>query len=79
MNEVNWREIFQLQEIPEPYTGLPTAPGECNQNCLEAKELVCVCRCHGRNHGARLKAAVQPLDQFNERDTTPLDVEVIVA
>jgi len=73
----NWREIFQVQTVEQPYTGLPTQPGECNANCQEAKELKCVCKCHGRNHGAALKAAVQRLDQFNEPEE--LEAAVIVA
>jgi hypothetical protein len=62
----NWREIFRMPEVSEPYKGLPTEPGDCNGNCLEAKELVCVCRCGGKNHGAALKKHVRPLDEFND-------------
>lgn len=75
--EKDWRELFQVQEIPEPYTGLPTQPGECNSNCQLAKELKCVCKCHGKNHGAALKQHIQPLDQFNEPQK--LELEVIAA
>ena len=40
--------------------------GECDGNCITAKELKCVCRCGGKNHGAALRRGVQPLDQLNE-------------
>ncbi len=66
MSEKDWREIFDVQEISEPYQGLPTQPGECNENCLSAREIKCTCRCGGKNHGAHLKAHVQPLEHFNE-------------
>jgi hypothetical protein len=74
MESRDWREIFQVQQAEEPYH-VETDPGECNENCLEAKELKCVCRCGGRNHGAHLKKTVQPLDRFNEPQK--LEVEVI--
>jgi len=77
MTEKDWREIFDVQGISESYSPLPTQPGECNANCLEARELICVCRCGGKNHGAHLKAHVQPLDRFNEPEE--LAAEVIVA
>lgn len=31
-----------------------------------AKEIKCVCRCGGKNHGAALKKHIQPLDQFKD-------------
>lgn len=40
--------------------------GECNANCLMAREIKCVCRCKGKNHGAHLKKAVKPLDEFED-------------
>lgn len=71
-NEKDWRGIFQVQEI-DNFTNETETPGECNGNCLMAKELKCVCRCGGKNHGAALKKGVQPLDQFNE----PKELEVM--
>lgn len=68
MREVNWREIFQVQEVEKPYNGLPTEPGECNSNCQYAKEIKCTCKCGGKNHGAALKKHVKPLGDFSERD-----------
>lgn len=32
--------------------------GRCDAKCYEAEELKCDCVCHGRNHGAGLKQAV---------------------
>ena len=63
--ETDWREIFQVEQIEKPFH-VETEASECNGNCWTAKELKCVCRCGGKNHGAHLKAAVQPLDRFNE-------------
>ncbi|MGA8856738.1 MAG: hypothetical protein WB643_06170 [Candidatus Bathyarchaeia archaeon] len=74
--ETDWREMFRV-ELAEEKTHFETDPGDCNANCLEAKELICVCRCGGKNHGAALKKHVQPLDQFNEPEE--LEVEVIAA
>jgi len=73
----DWRELFTVEQLPEDYSPLPTQPGECNSNCQLAKELVCVCRCGGKNHGAHLKAHVRPLDRFNEPQQ--LEAEVIAA
>jgi hypothetical protein len=64
--EVNWREIFQVQEV-DNYKLETETIGECNGNCLDAKELICVCKCHGKNHGAHLKACIKPLDTFIEK------------
>lgn len=61
MSEVDWREIFRVEATDEKGQ-VETGPGECNANCLEAKEIKCVCRCQGKNHGARLKEHVAPLD-----------------
>lgn len=61
--ERNWREIFQVQEVNN-YELKTETVGDCNENCLEAKELKCVCKCHGKNHGAALKACVKPLDTY---------------
>jgi hypothetical protein len=72
--EKDWRELFSVQEIPEPYRGLPTESGECTANCQLAKEIKCVCRFGGTNHGAALKKHVQPLDQFNEPRELELEV-----
>jgi hypothetical protein len=65
MMEKNWRGIFTVETI-EPEFHIKIAPGECDANCLEAKELACVCKCGGRNHGAALRAHVKPLTQFNQ-------------
>lgn len=61
----DWRQIFQVEQLEKPWH-INTEPGECNANCQLAKELICVCRCHGRNHGAALKKNVRPLDEFND-------------
>jgi len=74
--EKDWREMFAVEPADEKVT-FQTEPGDCNANCQMAKELVCVCKCKGRNHGAHLKAHVQPLDTFNEPQQ--LAVEVIAA
>ena len=54
MPEKDWRTIFQVEQVEQPFH-VETEASECNGNCLEAKELVCVCKCKGRNHGAALK------------------------
>jgi hypothetical protein len=63
--ERDWRGIFQVQQVEKPFN-LPTEAGDCNANCLEAKELKCTCKCHGRNHGAALKKNVKSLDTFED-------------
>jgi hypothetical protein len=63
--EKDWRELFQVQELEKPFH-VDTEPGECNANCLLAKELKCICKCHGRNHGAALKKNVKSLDTFED-------------
>lgn len=73
--ETDWREIFQVQEVGHEFK--TETVGDCNANCLEAKELICVCKCGGKNHGAALRKNVQPLDQFNEPQE--LEAEVIAA
>ena len=75
MSEVNWREMFQVQEVEHEFR--TEVVGECNGNCLEARELKCVCHCRGKNHGAHLKQHVQPLERFNEPQE--LAPEVIAA
>lgn len=64
--ERDWRELFAVELADEKIT-IQTL-GECNSNCLEAKELKCTCKCGGRNHGAALKQHVKPLDDFTEAD-----------
>ncbi|MGO9646139.1 MAG: hypothetical protein ACLPY5_15515 [Candidatus Bathyarchaeia archaeon] len=59
----DWRGMFTV-EIIQPEFHLNIAPGQCDANCLEAKELKCVCKCNGRNHGATLRSHVKPLTQF---------------
>ena len=76
MAEKDWREIFQVVQADSCHVDTET-PGECTAACLDAKELKCICRCGGRNHGANLRKNVQPLDQFNE--PAELAVEVIAA
>jgi hypothetical protein len=73
--ETDWRNLFTVEQLPESYSPLPTQPGECNANCQTAKELVCVCRCGGKNHGNLLKKHVKPLDQFGEEETPEDPVE----
>jgi len=67
--ERDWRELFVVgpsqQERDEVHL-----PGECNMNCQMARELVCVCRCGGKNHGALLKKDLKRLDEFNGEDQT---------
>ena len=64
MSERDWRDLFQVQQV-EPELKTETL-GECNANCLEAREIKCVCRCKGRNHGAHLKQHVRSLDEFED-------------
>ena len=78
MAERDWREMFQVEQVDNFHvdTEIPT---ECNANCLSAKEIKCVCRCGGKNHGANLRKDVQSLDEFNEPQGEELEVEVIAA
>jgi len=65
MSERDWTEIFKIEPVEQPFH-IETEASECNGNCLEAKELKCVCRCQGKNHGANLRKNVKPLDTFEE-------------
>lgn len=76
--ERDWREIFQVEEA-QGFQFRTEVVGDCNANCLEAKELKCVCKCKGRNHGAALKQHVQSLNRFNEPEDQELEAEVIAA
>jgi len=51
-------------------------PRECCEACLKAREIVCVCRCGGRNHGAWLKKDVKRLDEFNGDDAAVEDAKI---
>jgi hypothetical protein len=62
-DEQDWKEMFQVQQAEKPFQ-LNVEVGECGGNCQEAKEIKCVCRCGGKNHGAALKQHVRSLDDF---------------
>jgi len=66
--EKDWREIFALELADEKVT-FQTEAGECGANCQEAKEIKCVCRCGGKNHGAALKQNIKSLDNYTEKET----------
>jgi len=51
---VDWCEMFQVQEVEKPFQ-LNIEVGDCNVNCLEARELKCTCKSRGKNHGAALR------------------------
>lgn len=59
----DWGDLFTVEQVQKP---LNVEVGECNQNCQEARELVCVCKCKGKNHGAALRQNVKPLDAFED-------------
>jgi len=61
----DWTKLFVVEAIELPYH-INVDHGECNANCLEAKELVCVCKCGGLNHGRNLKLGMKPLTEFVE-------------
>jgi len=61
--EKNWTEIFNVEPILD---AIIVEIGDCGANCQLAKELKCVCKCHGKNHGAALKQNVRSLDEFEE-------------
>ncbi len=64
-NEKNWENLFALAPAtPEPREH-NHSPGECNESCLMAREVKCVCKCGGANHGAHLKKDVKHLDEFD--------------
>jgi hypothetical protein len=69
MEAKDWRELFTVEQAEKPFH-FKTEAGECNSNCQLAKEIKCVCRCGGKNHGAALKQHVKRLDEFTERDTS---------
>jgi hypothetical protein len=64
--EKDWREIFQVEEVDNFNLKTETVDG-CNANCLEAKEIKCVCRCRGKNHGSVLRNDVKPLNTILEQ------------
>jgi hypothetical protein len=70
----NWRELFNVEQVEKPFN-IQTEPGECNANCQMAKELVCRCRCGGKNHSAALRKNVRSLDDFSEKETVEDPVE----
>jgi len=61
----DWREIFKVEQVEKPFQ-MNVESGECDSSCLEAKELKCVCKCKGRNHGKALKKNVKVLDTFED-------------
>ena len=63
--EKPWREMFQVEQLEKPFQ-MNVERGECDSSCLEAKELKCVCRCGGKNHGANLRKNVKSLDTFED-------------
>ena len=65
MSERDWREMFSVEQVDNFAIKTETV-GDCNANCLEAKELKCVCKCKGRNHGKALKKDVKSLDTFED-------------
>jgi hypothetical protein len=56
----SWTEIFAYALPERAHT---KNPHECCSACREAKELVCVCRCGGKNHAAALRKGMEPLDK----------------
>jgi hypothetical protein len=65
MGEMNWREMFSVENVERPELRTESV-GDCNENCLMAREIKCVCRCKGKNHGARLREHVKSLDEFED-------------
>jgi hypothetical protein len=45
---------------------------ECCDACREAREIECVCKCGGKNHGAALKKDVKRLDEFDSPNAQPI-------
>jgi len=77
MAELVWSKMFRVEVVSrqelEREEG-EKVPRECCEACLKAREIVCVCQCGGRNHGAWLKKDVKRLDEFNGDDErTPGD------
>ena len=65
-DEKDWKEMFQVQEAEKPFN-IQVEHGKRSASCLDAKEIKCICRCGGKNHGAALKKNVKSLDEFNDR------------
>jgi hypothetical protein len=42
--------------------------GECSENCVMAREVKCVCRCGGKNHGAANRQGMPKLDKLLDLD-----------
>jgi hypothetical protein len=61
--EKDWTQMFKVEQVEKPFH-IETEAGECNSNCQLAKEIKCVCRCGGKNHGVALKKNVKCLDEF---------------
>jgi hypothetical protein len=57
--------MFQVQQAEKPFN-IQVEHGECSASCLDAKEIKCICRCGGQNHGAALRKNVKSLDEFND-------------
>jgi hypothetical protein len=62
--ETDWRNLFQVEQPRH----LNIEHGECDANCLQAKELKCTCRCGGKNHGSALRQGVKSLDSYTEKN-----------
>jgi hypothetical protein len=60
--EKNWQDIFAFA-LPEKAT--TKVERECCDACREAREIKCVCKCGGKNHGSALKKDIKRLDEFN--------------
>jgi len=70
----DWEEIFRPTRPQESSHSESGGPGECNVNCQTARSPKCICKCGGRNHGARRRENVGRLDEFNRPETVQLDV-----
>jgi hypothetical protein len=64
---VAWTEIFRtdVSEVESLREGK-----KCCRECWEAKELKCVCRCNGANHGRAWKKDNERLDRFEGEGET---------
>jgi hypothetical protein len=59
--EVAWTKMFAYDL---PAVRPAKIPRDCCEACVMAREIKCVCRCGGANHGSALKKDIKRLDEF---------------
>jgi len=68
MRETGWGHMLAYRRATPTSTSQAARNkvlGECNEDCLMAREIKCVCRCGGANHRAYMRRGNKRLDDFN--------------